>query len=115
MTVIIIDDIVWNTPVQYRVESFPDYPDLQFMQERVRFIVKSQLDRHEVQSFCIRVDFVVNNTTLGTDWLSGCFYESLEYFIDNIGYFQDMCKNARLAAIANIRKLQAIQLPATPK
>ena len=111
MTVIIQHDILWLQPVEYRIESFYDYPDLQFMAPEHRTKVESQLLSGELQSFCVRVDLIINGVTLGTDWLSGCIYKDLQEFIDTIGYFQDMVRNVQLYARSNIEMIQSISLP----
>ena len=111
MTVIVQHDILWLQPVEYRIESFYDYPDLQFMDEPLRTNIESKLLSGELQSFCVRVDLIINGVTLGTDWLSGCIYKDLQEFVDTIGYFQDMVRNCKLYARKNIEMIQAISLP----
>lgn len=110
MTVIMQHDVLWNQPVEYRIESFYDYPDLQFMDIEAKTAVEMKLLSGELQSFCVRVDIIINGVTLGTDWLSGCLYQDLQEFIDTIGYFQDMIKNVKLYAMSNIQMIQDISL-----
>ena len=108
MTVIVQHSVLWNHPVEYRIESFYDYPDLSFMRPEVKEKVERRLLTGEIQSFCVRVDLIMYGVTLGTDWLSGCMYKDLKEFVDTIGYFQDMVRNVQYYARDNLKILNRI-------
>ena len=111
MTVITQPDWFGTVPATVRIESFYDYPDLQFMNKATRERIEKQIRTGELQSFCVRVDYVIYGFVLGTDWLSGCIYKDLDEFVNTIEYFQDMVRNAKQCATDNLWLLKSIPMP----
>jgi len=77
-------------------------PDWDFNDEADEAETLRKIDAGVWLWFVARVQAFKNGILLGTDYLGGCCYESIEAFIAEGGYFDDMVDAATTEARKNI-------------
>ena len=78
-------DLKLNALVEYMTVS-----DSFDMDEKEMNDIYNKLDRYELMWFCANVSAYKNGIKLSDDYLGGCLYESLEKFINDGDYIEDM-------------------------
>ena len=78
-------DLKINALVEYLPVS-----DLFDIDEKELSNIYDKLDKYELMWFCANVSAYKNGIKLSDDYLGGCLYESLEQFINDGDYIEDM-------------------------
>jgi hypothetical protein len=81
--------------------------DLDFETEQDRLDLLEKIDNGTLVYFIARVEAIKCGLVLATDYLGGCCYESVQAFVDEGGYYQDMVDAVILEAGERIEELSA--------
>lgn len=86
--------------------ALPEYdsPDWDFENEEEKAQLLKRIDRGQVLWFCAKVTASKAGVELGSDYLGGCCYDSIEQFTSD-GYYADMKATAINEAKAKIQEL----------
>jgi hypothetical protein len=92
-----------------RLSITPDsHPiDWDFETEQDRLDLLEKIDNGTLVYFIARVEAIKCGIVLGTDYLGGCCYESVQAFVDDNDYYADMVNSAIQAANDNIEALSS--------
>jgi hypothetical protein len=92
-----------------RLSAAPeDHPiDWDFETEQDRLDLLEKIDNGTLVYFSARVEAIKCGLVLATDYLGGCCYESVQAFVDEGGYYQDMVDAVILEAGEMIEELSA--------
>jgi hypothetical protein len=92
-----------------RLSAAPeDQPiDWDFETEQDRLDLLEKIDNGTLVYFIAKVEAIKCGIVLGTDYLGGCCYESVQAFVDEGGYYQDMVDAVILEAGEMIEELAA--------
>lgn len=81
--------------------------DWDFETEEDRLETLEKIDNGSLVYFIARVEAVKCGIVLASDYLGGCCYESVQDFVDEKGYYQDMVDAVILEAGEMIEELSA--------
>ena len=82
-----------------------DAPDWDFQSVDEEKEVLRKIDNGTLVWFVARVEAIKNGIVLGTDYLGGCCYDSVQQFIDSNDYYADMVEAAVNEARNNLALL----------
>lgn len=88
--------------IKLYLEEEYEQPDWDFESEEDRADVLRRIESGDLLWFCAKVSASKSGIELGTDYLGGCCYESVEQFIALDGYYPDMVNQALAEARANL-------------
>jgi len=92
-----------------RLSAAPDDQliDWDFETEQDRLDLLEKIDNGTLVYFIAKVEAIKCGIVLGTEYLGGCCYESVQAFVDDNDYYSDMVNSAIQEANANIEALSS--------
>ena len=79
--------------VRTTIEAETSDPDWDFENEEQRQALLDQIEAGSMLYFSVAVEAWKNGIKFDTQYMGGCYYETLQDFIDNGGYYDDMVQD----------------------
>ena len=69
--------------------------------------IRQRINDGEIEYFCAKVTFIMDDVEYAVDYLGGCCYDSYEQFIEDDDYFGCMCDRVMEESFKKIRETAA--------